>query len=437
VSAAAHEDALSEAAATEIRRVVLVLQSTAMGGMEAHCRDLATEYTRRGIGTSVVLPPERQFDALAASIASGGASLVRMSTDARHGRLRELYDALRFAVCLRRLAPDVVHLHTGGTTGGLAVVLLARLLSGATIVITEHDVPTPQHSGRRDRLTKRLMDGVCHAVISVSRKQAAIRHSVLGSNSRKLLTVLNGVPQPESSANDAVANRARVRAALALSPEALVAGSVVRLDEGKGLDTLLASFAAVRQRIDCYLLLVGDGPLRGELETQAERLGVRQHVIFAGHQTEPLPFFDALDLFVLAVPSGSMSIALLEAMARGVASVITFGGPEEAVVDGVTGLLAPPSSVEGLADVLATALRDTELRRRLGNAGRDYVRRKFSVERVADDLLTVYAAARRGEVPDRYLALAGASRGEPDQNEIRAQGGAGASRWPPQRRGLR
>jgi len=183
-----------------------------------------------------------------------------------------------------------------------------------------------------------------------------------------------------------------------------VVGSVVRLAPGKGLDDLIRAFAIARATVPVRLLLVGDGPLRDELGQTALDLGVSEAVHFAGQRSEPGPFVDAMDVFVLAVPAGSMSIALLEAMARGAPPVITFCGPEEAVIDGETGLGAPPSDPPGLAAVLVRICEDTALRARLAASAAAHVRAHFSVERVADDLLELYASVAQGGVPDRLRA---------------------------------
>jgi glycosyltransferase involved in cell wall biosynthesis len=118
-----------------------------------------------------------------------------------------------------------------------------------------------------------------------------------------------------------------------------------------------------------------------------------------GHRSDPQPFLEAMDIFVLAVPEGSMSIALLEAMAQQLAPVITFCGPEEAVLPEETGLAAPPNDPEGLARVLLRGTRDAALRARLASAAAAHVRTHFSVQRVADDMLEVYSSAMIGQVP--------------------------------------
>lgn len=380
---------------TTIHRVLLALQSTAVGGMETHVIDLAAEYARRGIDVTLVVPEAATFDPLERRGAAAGATVRRLDTDARDGRIAQLRRAPRIARLLRASRPDVIHLHTGGATGGLALLGMARTLTSATIAITEHDVPG-EHPGRGQRVARRVMDRSCHLVVAVSRRNARLRHERLPVRGPQFAAVLNGVPVPALSPDDQSANRANVRGELGIAPDAAVVGSLVRLAEGKGLDTLIRAFALTRAAAPCELLLVGDGPLRGDLEALAGSLSVADHVHFVGNQPAPAAYLDAMDAFALAVPAGSMSIALLEAMARGLPPVITFCGPEEAVIPGETGLGAPPNDPPALAAALTTLVTDVATRQRLAAAARTHVERHFSVGRVADDLLRAYADARRG-----------------------------------------
>ncbi|MCC6386608.1 MAG: glycosyltransferase family 4 protein [Dehalococcoidia bacterium] len=373
-----------------IRRVVLALQSTAVGGMETHVVDLAAEYVRRGITTSVFVPEAPLFDGVAARVTAAGAGVLRLDTDARGGRRQQLPRLLRLGRTLRALRPDAVHLHTGGATGGLGFVALARAATRATVVVTEHDVPVeaptrPAHAARL------AMDRLGHTLVAVSRRNARLRRERLGVHCGSFAAILNGVPLDATTGADRTAGRERVRASLGIDRDAVVVGSLVRLAEGKGLLDLLPAFAIVRKQAPGDLLLVGDGPLRGELEALAATLGIADHVHFAGNQPDPAPYLDAMDVFALAVPAGSMSIALLEAMGRGLPPVITFCGPEEAVIPGETGLGAEPRNPESLAVSLALLVTNPGLRARLGAAAAAHVRRHFSVARVADDLLELYA----------------------------------------------
>ena len=176
-----------------VRRVLLVLQSVAVGGMETHSVDLGGEFVRRGIEVTVVLPEHRVFDALADRFHAGGATVVRLDTDARRGRIAQAWACLQLALLCRSWRPDVVHLHTGGATGGLAVLAAARSVRHTTVVLTEHDVPDPR-PGLHQRLARRAIDRLGHAVIAVSRRNAALRSQRLGARGSKFAAVLNGVP---------------------------------------------------------------------------------------------------------------------------------------------------------------------------------------------------------------------------------------------------
>jgi glycosyltransferase involved in cell wall biosynthesis len=406
-SAAATESArptLPRPTAAGIKRVLLVLQSVAMGGMETHVVDLAAEYVRRGIVVRAIVPRWPMFDSLEDRFRDGGARVIRLDTDARGGRAAQVQCFARLLREISTFAPDVVHLHTPGSTGGLLVLIAARVASRASVVVTEHDVPNHRFT-RWDGRARIAMDRLAHVLIAVSRRNASLRVQSLGRAPRRFAAVLNGVPIADALPAERAENRQRIRQQLSLPEDEVVIGSLVRLSEGKGLHDLLSAFAAVVAKHPAHLLLVGDGPLRAELESLAHTLGIADCVHFAGNQTRPVPFLDSMDVFVLAVPAGSMSIALLEAMARGLPPVITFCGPEEAVVSEHTGLCAPPNDPDGLGDVLLRITVDAELRERLGRSAAVHVRREFSVERVADDLLAIYASVRRANrVPARLRA---------------------------------
>ncbi len=408
-----------------IQRVALILQSTSLGGMETHCADVAAEFVRRGLDVIVGIPDGGVYDELASRIATAGAGVHRFTTDGTAGRASQVRNLLRLTGILRRWRPDVVHLHTGGATGGFATIFVARLLTRRAAVITEHDVPT-ETPGLYQRALRAAMDRSADAIIAVSRRNAGLRTERVPPPEGKLAAVLNGAPTADIPVAEVREdNRRRLRAQLDIDSDRLVIGSLVRLAEGKGLHDLIRAFSIVRRNQAITLLLVGDGPLRSELESLAHDLGVSAQLRFAGHQAKATQYLDAMDVFVLAVPAGSMSMALLESMARGLPSVITYCGPEEPVIDCETGLCAPPSDPDGLAVVLGRISREPELRARLGRAAEFHVMQHFSVGRVADDLLELYGTCRSGTLPARLRAnLAQERVGRGHQDRRQPAGGA-------------
>lgn len=370
-------------------RLLLVLQSTGLGGMETHTVDIAREFTRRGTEVTVVQPGFPKSDDLADRFRDAGVTdVIELVTDARYGRVRQVPRLLRYLRIVRKVRPNVVHLHTGGATGGFAVIAATRLVSRASVVITEHDVPH-EHRPLVDRIGRHLIDRYAHGVVAVSRRNANIRAERAGAPDA-FFAVYNGITVPEPGDEQRQRNRADIRASFGIADDAVVLGSVVRLAEGKGMHTFLEAYSLAERPAGTRLLLVGEGPLKDSLVAQAEALGINDEITWAGHQREPLRFMHAMDAFCLAVPAGSMSIALLEAMAEGLPCVITFGGPEEAIIPERTGLTARPDDPAHLAVQFGRLLNDIGLRQRLGEAAAAHVRARYSASRLADDLVRVY-----------------------------------------------
>jgi len=137
--------------------------------------------------------------------------------------------------------------------------------------------------------------------------------------------------------------------------------TVCRLEPEKDLGTLLCALAASRRQVpDLALTIVGDGSCRFELERRTADLGLARAVRFTGWVADPTPYLDGADLFVLSSIEDQQPLALLEAMARGLAVVATSVGEVPRLVEeGVTGLVVPPADHEALARALVSAARSS------------------------------------------------------------------------------
>jgi len=158
--------------------------------------------------------------------------------------------------------------------------------------------------------------------------------------------------------------------------------TVARLVEKKGVDMVLRALPSILRAVPgVRYLIVGDGPLRLQLQALARELGVAGHVLFVGaveHNSSDLPrYYSACDVYVMPSRSlpgygevESFGISYLEAGAAGKPVVAgRGGGVEEAVEDGVTGLLVDPLDVNEIAQAIVKVLKDEELARRLGESG--------------------------------------------------------------------
>jgi glycosyltransferase involved in cell wall biosynthesis len=197
-------------------------------------------------------------------------------------------------------------------------------------------------------------------------------------------------------------DRAAAKAHLALSPTTPVIGTVGRLEPRTGTDTLLAAVAALRaERPDVALVVVGEGPLRAELEARARELGIASAVRFLGDRTDVDEVLAALDAFVLPSRTEGMSNALLEAMAMGLPVIATaVGGTPEVIADGRSGRLVPADEPERMAAAIARVLADVVGARRLGIAARAVVEERYGARSMVRRLEAVYGRVAGEAEPD-------------------------------------
>lgn len=157
---------------------------------------------------------------------------------------------------------------------------------------------------------------------------------------------------------------------------ALFVGALTKWHGYKGVDVLLQALRiSVKSSQKIMLLVVGEGDLKPQYELMADKLGVADHVIFAGNSSdEELPEFYAASK-LLALPSKDMSegfgLTLLEANATGIPCIgSNTGGIPEIIRDGYNGRLVPPNNPEALAQGILSFAKDDDLRRRMGENGR-------------------------------------------------------------------
>lgn len=173
--------------------------------------------------------------------------------------------------------------------------------------------------------------------------------------------------------------------------------TVCRLIPAKGLDTLLKACAALKARGHQFVLhLIGDGPIRKDLEEQAEQLGIYHDVIFYGYMLHPEEFMPFSDVFVLPSRAESFGSVFAEAALCGLALVGTeIGGIREQIENGQNGLLAPVDDEVALADAMERLIEDPVYRQRMSEAAKEKAKKTYSLRRVIGELKIIYESYRK------------------------------------------
>jgi L-malate glycosyltransferase len=299
---------------------------------------------------------------------------------------------LRLRAYLRRHRIQVFHAHD--LYSNLFGCPWARL-AGAKVIASRR-WQGGKLSGRGGAIASRLTYRLAHAALANSPRVAEYLARVDRVPRRRIALVPNFIDECAFKPLSPEYTRA-LRDELALSDAAVTIGIVANLRPVKDHRTLIQALALLSPRWPrTRVILVGDGGSRADLEQLASALRVREQVIFAGHRPNDPNLNSLFDISVLCSTREGLPNSILEAMAAGRPVVATdVGAVGDAVVDGETGLLVPPSSPERLAAALETLLVDPARAERMGAAGRRRAQAMYSPEAALGALEQLYVGLIR------------------------------------------
>lgn len=343
-----------------------------VGGLEHVVLDLVREGLAAGQDVSVVCL--ERAGTLAGRVEAVGGSVT--SINKRPGlSLRTVRDLRRV---LSGIGPHVIHTHQLGALVHVRASFFGR--ARPIVVHTEHGKHYSR--SRSNRILGRFGSGGVDRFFCVSQDVAAEVGDCRVAPSPIIHVVPNGI-DTKRFADDSGSHD--IRGELGIPAGAQIIGTVGRLAEIKGQDLLIQGFAQIiKQCPAAHLLLVGDGPMRAELQELTQKLDVADRVYFAGYRADPAPLVRAMSVFALTSRSEGMPLSVLEAWAAGVPVVASrVGGLTELVGQNSTGLLFESGNVQEFAASVVRVLRDEKLRRELIAAARDRVQREFDVRVMA------------------------------------------------------
>ena len=352
-----------------------------VGGVESHVLALMARSD----------PARWRWRILAPTSASFSARATEATAEVEHWAPRHALDleALRSLVRSTRARPlDVLHVHD---PRALPIAQAAARHLRIPLVYTVH-LPVAKADGVGSRPRRRLYGAAERLLLRLAPPARVVHVSaralaVATASNGRVVFVPNGVDLGCAAAPGA---RERLRAALGVPADACVVTSVGRLVPQKGLDLLLEAWSHGMLDLPARLWLAGAGPARSELEAKAASLGLADRVAFLGRRDDVPDVLAAADVFVLASRAETTPIALLEAMAAGLACVATdVGDCRSMLEDGAAGCVVTAGDVGGLAAALRELVADGALRQRLGEAARGRAR-LFSDAAMAERTAAVY-----------------------------------------------
>jgi glycosyltransferase involved in cell wall biosynthesis len=299
---------------------------------------------------------------------------------------RTVRQAFALAKFLKRERVSIVHCHD--QYSNFFSTLSARLAGVPAVIASKRWLHSP--------LRYRIANGIGYrAATKVLANSAFVARSLTTTDrlSEKHVTVLPNFVDEAAFMPPSPAQRATWKRELGLADDdGPIVGIVASLTPIKDHATLIrATQALVARWPRLRLVLVGAGPLRGELEALAHELGIGSVVRFAGLRPETPSFHHLFDVSVLCSTSEGFPNSIVEAMAAGRAVVATrVGGVPDAVTDNLTGLLVPPADPGALSGAIDALLSDPAKAQALGRAATQRAREEYDARVVIARLEQLY-----------------------------------------------
>ncbi len=347
--------------------ILQIITQRRFSGAERVCLSLCADLQQRGHRVLLLCKPD---GGLPDEATQRG---IPVQTPAISGKLN-LAAPFTIARIARQFGADLIHTHLSSASlwGGLA-----GRLAGMPTLGHVHALNTWFYY-RFSTLAATCSAGVKQHVVAQGADPARVR------------VVYNGIP---ANRLDGVLSATEARRVLGLAPDQPVVVCVAHLSSKKGQTFLLQAVALLREhfpRLVC--LLAGEGEMLEALQRQAIELGIADQVRLLGFRPDVMSVMQAADVVVLpSIAKEGLGLVLVEAALLEKPSIGSNApGIDEAIQDGVTGLLVPPGNATALAEQLARLLDNVDLRRQMGQAGRTRALQMFTQEAMVDQFEVIY-----------------------------------------------
>jgi glycosyltransferase involved in cell wall biosynthesis len=384
-------------------RIVRIITRLNIGGPSIQAITLSDRLDQDGFRTTLVhgrLGP-REGD-MSYLLPPGGMATAYLPALRRSiNPLADMQAAWQIFRLLCRARPNIVHTHMAkaGALGRMAAIAYNRSVgrrSPARLVHTYHGHVFEGYF--RDRSTstflaiERWLGRRTDAIVAISdRIRSDLLETYQVGRADQVVTIPLGFDLTQLAAIDA-GDRQSARHELGLVASDSVVTTIGRLTPIKDHQSFLEMARQVAQRCPATVfLIVGDGELRPELEAMAAAWDLTGRVRFLGWRRDLATIYGASDVFVISSRNEGTPVALIEAMAAGVASVSTdVGGVRDVIRRPDEGLLVPAGAPSALADAVYLLLDSPDQRQQMAGWGRQSVLARFNLDRLLTDVAELY-----------------------------------------------
>ena len=296
---------------------------------------------------------------------------------------------------LRKLNPDITHTRN---LAALEMVAISMMAGVKRRVHSEHGWGMSDLNGanRKYRLLRKMMSMIVHRYIGLSKHIVNYLHQDAGIPMFKLTQIYNGVDADRFNLDVKLKPDFSAFPIGFIKQDSILIGTVGRMEPVKDQLTLVDAFIQLVKQSDQHkeklrLVLIGDGELKPQAQAKLDEAGLSEQAWLPGSRDDVNSLMNCMDIFVLPSRNEGISNTILEAMATGLPVVATrVGGNPELVVDGETGILVPSGDAQKMMQALSIYVDNEEKRQSDGQAARQLIAKRFRLEHMVDNYLSVY-----------------------------------------------
>ncbi len=359
-------------------KILYILTGLGMGGAETQVVALADKMIELGhdvsllslYGESVVTPKSNNVEVFELNMVKNPFSIIR--------------SYLKAMKIIKSLNVDVVHSHM------VHANFFSRMLRISTkmnkLICTAH---SSNEGGLNRQILYRLTNRICDVFTNVSESAVKAFEDNWIVKKKSMICVYNGIDTDRFQYLPSLRNKIRLELKIEDSVRIFIA--VGSFNEAKDYPNLLCAFQKILyQTDDIHLIIIGDGPLRCDLEALISTYGISENITMLGVRKDVSELMSAADFFVLSSAWEGFGLVVAEAMSCQLPVIATDSGGVKEVV-GDYGLLCPPKNSEALAEGMMKLIgMPNKLRKNLSLNGRDHIIKNFSLDEAASKWVGIY-----------------------------------------------
>lgn len=364
-----------------------VIKATQIGGAERHLLYLLPALQSRGATVRLVMmvEPNTPMEDMYRLATESGIETERLTIHSN----RDVGILSRLKATFQAHPTDIVHTHL--IHADVLGLLAAKWAGVRHSITTRHNDDSFRHHWLVSQVNRWNWRNVTRGIV-ISEALKPFVMTIEGAPAQKLHVVRYGMPFTRLNSPEQQAHRHALRERLALDPDTPIVGMACRLTEQKGIFYAIQAIKLLSNDFPhLHAVIAGDGELRPMLQHLAHGLGLDGRVHFLGWQNDIPSLMAGFDMFLMPSLWEGFGLVLLEAMAARLPIVASHvSAIPEVVLHGETGFLTAPRDPEAIAHALSILLNDRPLRLHMGQNGEARLEEAFSVQRMAEETLTVY-----------------------------------------------